>query len=475
MTGRMRTSQTGIDLITRFEGFRERSEPLSGGGHVIGYGHTRHAKANQQITEGDALTLLKGHDLPPIEKALIARCLAPLSQNEFDALVAFAFNIGLDNFLDSDVFALVNSGAKLNAAEAMAAWRKARVDGRVIVVDALVRRRSAERALFLEVPGGPTPAATPLVRPILDLATAILHPREPLEQRPPVEDTEDVYEAVADEDVTRSSQPEPEGGETADEAEEDKDASTVTAPKAEKRDVSARITRILGEDPVATEPVQGPSEESVEEITRAVSAIADPVEGETPSKAAPTEEQPDNDSGPGPALSTLGAVQEEKDDPVAAAAISALASQLREGESEVSEVRYAIEPESDPVPQKPHQNGADTLSESDLGEIADASPNAKAALVDDLEPMAYPSAEAPEKVNTAAQSSWGSLLLYGFSAFGGALIGAWGIHHFLNTMASTVPLDSDWALYAGPFAMLVGGLIFIIMGYYLLRALFTDG
>ena len=149
MAGRMRTSQTGIDLITRFEGFRERSEPLSGGGHVIGYGHTRHARASQKITEGDALTLLKGHDLPPIEKALAARCLAPLSQNEFDALVAFAFNIGLDNFLDSDVFALVNSGAKLNAAEAMAAWRKARVDGRVIVVDALVRRRAAERALFL--------------------------------------------------------------------------------------------------------------------------------------------------------------------------------------------------------------------------------------------------------------------------------------------------------------------------------------
>ncbi|MEL6568354.1 MAG: glycoside hydrolase family protein [Pseudomonadota bacterium] len=460
MAGRMRTSQTGIDLITQFEGFRERSEALPDGGHVIGFGHTRHAKENQKITHEDALTLLKGHDLPPIEKAIIARSLAPLGQNEFDALVAFAFNIGLGNFLDSDVFALVNSGAKLNAAEAMAAWRKARVDGRVIVVDALVRRRAAERALFLEVPGGPTPAATPVVRPILDLATAILHPRDPSEGLVPSEDLPELDEAPEPPEQTAETEP--------DVATTEPDPEPVT-PRAATRRVTERLTRILGEDTPVTPISAAPDEESVEEITRAVSALADPLDEETEG-----DDVADADGvqaqGQAQGRSSIEPSPTQEDDPVAAAAISALASKLEDDGGELLEIREDEDTVLEPIAT--NGSGGEHVELEELPSQFDAQTG---DVVDDLEPLDLEDIDPIEAKTGGAQAPWGSLILYGLSAFGGALIGAWGVRNLREAMASTVPLESDWALYAGPFAMLIGGLIFLIMGYYLLRAIFSEG
>ncbi|MCI4643150.1 MAG: glycoside hydrolase family protein [Hyphomonadaceae bacterium] len=439
MTGRMRTSPAGIDLITRFEGFRETSAELPGGGFVIGYGHTTHAKARQRITEQDARTLLTGHDLPPIEKAIAARTLAPLGQNEFDALVAFAFNIGLDNFLESDVFALVNSGAKLNAAEAMAAWRKARVDGRVIVVDALVRRRAAERALFLEVQGGPTPTPTPLVRPILDLASAILHPRDVARR---VEADEDDENGALRAGIIEEAH----AGKTVD---QEAPGAIESAPEAAARAVTERLTRILGEEAGLTPandtpaPAAGPS---VEEITQAISELADPVaeqaEVDLPEMGAEPRDLP-----PPLVQPHLRAVETKADE----------ASNDEDAEKEEAEIEALPYP---PVGTVRAQSGAHAL-----------------ALVDDLEEASSEEFEPDPDLHPethGAPAPWGSLLLYAIAAFGGAMTGAWGLDHLFEVMNSNSPLQSDWDLYAGPFAMMVGGLVFLIMTYYLLRALFAD-
>lgn len=446
MSGRMRTSPAGIDLITRFEGFRETSAELPGGGYVIGFGHTTHAKARQRITEDDARTLLKGHDLPPIEKAIMARTLAPLGQNEFDALVAFAFNIGLENFLESDVFALVNSGAKLNAAEAMASWRKARVDGRVIVVDALVRRRAAERALFLEVPGGPTPVPTPLVRPVLDLASAIMHPREAARQITAEDDDETgaVRLGIAEEDAPADAIPA---------QAEDDGPRKESAPEAAARAVTERLTRILGDEaglkPANDIPAQsaGPS---VEEITKAVSELADPMPANGEQHVASNDHDAPRDLPP-PML-------QPRTSPVQAV-------------EEVVETDEAEEIEDAPEDAPEAINGTEQPDPDDVPDHALERP-----VVDDLEEVtAEPLTRDPDfhpDVN-GAPAPWGSLLLYGLAAFGGAMIGAWGLDHLLDAMASTSPLQSDWDLYAGPFALMVGGLIFLVMSYYLLRALFS--
>ena len=150
----MRTSGAGVELIKSFEGFRARATRLPDGAWIVGFGHTASAREGLRVTRADAELVLRHHDLKPIEDLINERVLTPLTQNEFDALVSFAFNIGPDAFLESNVLALLDSGERLQAAEGMTAWRKGRVDGDVRVVDALVRRRAAEKAMFLEHPSG---------------------------------------------------------------------------------------------------------------------------------------------------------------------------------------------------------------------------------------------------------------------------------------------------------------------------------
>ncbi|MEM7711099.1 MAG: lysozyme, partial [Pseudomonadota bacterium] len=173
----MRTSRQGLDLIKSFEGFRARSAALGNGRWIVGYGHTRTARDGLEISEADAAKILRHYDLPPIEAAIHRLVLATIHQNQFDALASFAFNLGLDAFRTSDVLAHVNAGEPLKAACAMGAWRRARVNGRTITIDALVRRRAMERALFLESPRGRPLAPSPIIRPERDprIAETVLH------------------------------------------------------------------------------------------------------------------------------------------------------------------------------------------------------------------------------------------------------------------------------------------------------------
>lgn len=168
-----RISKTGLELIKGFEGLRRRSEPLPGGGWIVGYSHTRSAREGVEVTEREAEYLLR-YDLQAIESFVSHNVHAPLNQNEFDALVSLCWNIGKESFSTSDVLNYVNAGEMLAAAESFSAWRKARIGGRLIVVDALVRRRTAEKNLFLSHPSGPPAAPSLMVRPELDVAASVL-------------------------------------------------------------------------------------------------------------------------------------------------------------------------------------------------------------------------------------------------------------------------------------------------------------
>ena len=169
MTDRMRISPAGLELIKSFEGFRETAVRLPDGRWTIGYGHVRSAREGITITPKDAEELLK-QDLEMIERAIGNLVYAPLMQNQFDALVSLAFNISLGQFRESEILANLNAGNHLAAANGFDLWRKARLHGRVMVVDALVRRRAAEKSLFLDHPSGRPTAPTPLVPPQIDAA-----------------------------------------------------------------------------------------------------------------------------------------------------------------------------------------------------------------------------------------------------------------------------------------------------------------
>ena len=153
MRPRLSVSRSAVELIKAFEGFRPKAARLDDGRWTIGYGHTLTTREGAEINEADAEALLL-YDMISASHAVNEFVFAPLTQNQFDALVSFVFNIGVRSFRGSPTLRRLNEGRPLEAAMAMELWRKADLEGERIVIDALVRRRAAEKALFLKPGGG---------------------------------------------------------------------------------------------------------------------------------------------------------------------------------------------------------------------------------------------------------------------------------------------------------------------------------
>ncbi len=165
-------STAGLALVQEFEGFQSEPTPLADGSWIVGYGHVRAGSPGLSVSQTEAADLLV-MDVAPVERVVNVLVTQPLAQSQFDALVSFAFSIGLDAFASSQVLRRVNAGDYVAAACAMDAWRKAEVDGEMEVSPALVRRRAAEKALFMQgVPVTATPSVVRRAR--LDHAASIL-------------------------------------------------------------------------------------------------------------------------------------------------------------------------------------------------------------------------------------------------------------------------------------------------------------
>lgn len=146
----MKISDAGIGLIKRFEGLMLEAYQDIAGIWTIGYGHTGpDVQPGMKISEREAEELLK-RDLKPREDAVGRLVRVPLNQNEFDALVSFVYNVGINAFDKSTARRRLNAGDRGGAAEALTWWNKATVGGVLQVINGLTRRRAAERALFLE-------------------------------------------------------------------------------------------------------------------------------------------------------------------------------------------------------------------------------------------------------------------------------------------------------------------------------------
>ena len=143
-TGRV-TSRRGKDLIREFEGERLTAypDPATGGEPwTIGVGHTGGVKRGDTITKPQSDAFLTA-DLKRFEEAV--RNLCPTTtQNQFDALVSFAFNLGEGNLRDSTLRKLHNAGDYAGAAKQFIRWNRAA--GKVMA--GLTRRREAEAVLY---------------------------------------------------------------------------------------------------------------------------------------------------------------------------------------------------------------------------------------------------------------------------------------------------------------------------------------
>lgn len=165
-------SANGLALIQALEGFQAEPKQLPTGGWVVGYSHVRLTEPGEAVNENEAQSML-ALDLASYEALVNALVTQPLTQTQFDALVSFAFSVGGEAFGKSQVLRRVNAGEWVAAACAMDAWRKSEINGELTVIDALVRRRASEKALFLkEVKIEATPSA--FIRAQLDHAASIL-------------------------------------------------------------------------------------------------------------------------------------------------------------------------------------------------------------------------------------------------------------------------------------------------------------
>lgn len=137
----MKLSPNGLLLIKSFEGFRPKATRIVGGGWVIGYGHTKSAREGLTVTEAEADLLLQ-YDLLDVVKVVNDSATDHLNPHQFDALVSFAWSIGAEGFLTSNVLEKLNAGSSKDASDALAEWAEPvpAMRGR--------RRRAAERALF---------------------------------------------------------------------------------------------------------------------------------------------------------------------------------------------------------------------------------------------------------------------------------------------------------------------------------------
>jgi len=172
-------SDMGLRLIKAYEGYRPVDRTLVSGQRVVGYGHRLMNEEEMVLSKAQAEDLLKD-DLAPFIDMINENVHAPLSQSQFDALVSFAYNIGPKAFLKSDMLRALNNGRPLDAANGFDIWRKSEIDGKIYVVDALMRRRTAEKALFLRPEGRPVSAPTVDLPPIEDETIALLSTEDAL-------------------------------------------------------------------------------------------------------------------------------------------------------------------------------------------------------------------------------------------------------------------------------------------------------
>ncbi|WBQ14110.1 glycoside hydrolase family protein [Hyphomonadaceae bacterium BL14] len=171
MKPRLKSTRAARDLIKTHEPFLGEAQ-RRGRRWLVGYGHSAAAKEGVSLTRENAELLLI-YDVLLAEQAVETAAGDDLPAPMRDALVSFAASVGANAFKVSDVARLTRAGKHREAAAALETWVRAEEAGRLVVSERLVRRRAAEKALFLTALEAPAEAAAPEAVP------------EPAAQTPP--------------------------------------------------------------------------------------------------------------------------------------------------------------------------------------------------------------------------------------------------------------------------------------------------
>jgi len=139
------TTNRGIELIQKFEGFMPTQYICVGNYPTIGYGHKLlETEKYDNISQDFAKEILL-KDLFAAEKAVIKYINVPLDDNQFDALVSFTFNLGPSALQRSTLRQKINYNLYAEAADEFLKW----VYAGTKKLNGLILRRIAESKLFL--------------------------------------------------------------------------------------------------------------------------------------------------------------------------------------------------------------------------------------------------------------------------------------------------------------------------------------
>lgn len=159
----LKISDKGIELIKKFEGYRDKAYLCAGGQWTVGWGSTivkgMKVKEGDSVTPTVALDALKTHLDTRTCPSLIKHVKSPLSQPQFDALCSFIYNTGegglryysstSKTFRDTQVKTKLNAQDYKGAADALLSWDKVSQNGKMVSLPGLTARRKEERELFL--------------------------------------------------------------------------------------------------------------------------------------------------------------------------------------------------------------------------------------------------------------------------------------------------------------------------------------
>ena len=144
----MKISNNGLNLIKQFEGLRLAAYDDGAGVWTIGYGTIKYPNG-ARVKKGDKITQAQAdqyiaNDVATFERSVNMLVNVPLTQNQFDALVSFTYNLGATNLSASTLLKKLNTKDYKGTSAEFQKWNKA--GGKVMT--GLVRRRKAEMELF---------------------------------------------------------------------------------------------------------------------------------------------------------------------------------------------------------------------------------------------------------------------------------------------------------------------------------------
>ena len=148
-------SQRGEDFVIEFEGFSSKlyndqaGHCTIGVGHLVHLGHCHETEGGLEngISKAKAKAMMRVDASSKID-AVAANVKVPLTQQQFDALVSFTFNVGEHNFETSTLLEELNAGHLTEVPRQLKRWNKVTIDGQKVESKGLTRRRSRESRLF---------------------------------------------------------------------------------------------------------------------------------------------------------------------------------------------------------------------------------------------------------------------------------------------------------------------------------------